>query len=101
MPLRPPPLQVRTLAPLSSLGSSSPLTELYASCNKIATIEGLERLAHLHILELGGNRVRVLEGACKGGAGQPCLLTVRRCLEPLSAHSLTCAARMQLLTPCV
>ena len=65
MPLRPPPLQVRTLAPLSSLGSSSPLTELYASCNKIATIEGLERLAHLHILELGGNRVRVLEGACE------------------------------------
>lgn len=54
-------MQVRSLAPLSSLGSTQ-LTELFVACNKIAAIESLERLALLHTLELGGNRIRSLEG---------------------------------------
>lgn len=53
--------QVRSLAPLSALGSTQ-LTELYAACNKVTAIESLAALGQLRVLELGGNRVRVIEG---------------------------------------
>lgn len=55
-------LQVRSLAPLSKLGSTR-LSELVAACNKIAVIESLQHLSQLHALELGGNRIRTIEGA--------------------------------------
>jgi Leucine-rich repeat (LRR) protein len=55
-------MQVRSLAPLSTLGSSQ-LSELYMACNKIAAIESLDNFPNLRTLELGGNRIRVVEGA--------------------------------------
>ena len=64
------------MAPLSSLGSTQ-LTELYAACNKVTAIESLERLGQLQVLELGGNRIRALQGALRrqstigGGARLP------------------------------
>jgi protein phosphatase 1 regulatory subunit 7 len=57
---------VRSLAPLSGLGSTQ-LTELYAACNKISAIESLEHLSNLQLLELGGNRMRAIEGEWLGG----------------------------------
>ncbi len=61
--------QVRSLAPLSALGSTQ-LTELYVACNKVTAIESLAALPQLQVLELGGNRIRVLEGGA--GRGQVC-----------------------------
>ena len=57
---------MRSLAPLTALGSTQ-LTELYAACNKISAIESLGHLSNLQLLELGGNRVRVIEGGWAGG----------------------------------
>lgn len=56
---------MRSLAPLSALGSTQ-LTELYAACNKVTAIESLGALTQLRVLELGGNRIRVLEGGPGG-----------------------------------
>lgn len=57
---------MRSLAPLSALGSTQ-LTELYAACNKVTAIESLAALPQLQVLELGGNRIRVLEGGAGAG----------------------------------
>jgi protein phosphatase 1 regulatory subunit 7 len=72
--LLPPPLprffcyvvQIRSLAPLSSLtadsSSSPPLTELFVAANKVTAIEALGGFSQLTVLELGSNRIRTIEG---------------------------------------
>jgi protein phosphatase 1 regulatory subunit 7 len=59
-------LQIRSLAPLSSLtadaASSPPLTELFVAANKVTAIEALGGFSQLTVLELGSNRVRTIEG---------------------------------------
>jgi hypothetical protein len=59
-------LQIRSLAPLSSLTaaptSSPPLAELYVAANKVTAIEPLGGLSQLTVLELGSNRIRTIEG---------------------------------------
>ena len=109
--LRLPP-QVRSLAPLSSLGSTQ-LTELYAACNKITAIESLEQLGQLQALELGGNRIRVLQGkpwlavgllawlpACLRCLCTPVALLARflHARLPASALALACRQRVQVLS---
>lgn len=49
------------MAPLSALASAQ-LRDLFAACNKITAIESLDRFTSLRTLELGGNRIRTLDG---------------------------------------
>ena len=62
-PFPPDAAQAPAPSKLSRKSYSTQLTELYAACNKVTTIESLERLGQLQVLELGGNRIRVLQGA--------------------------------------
>jgi hypothetical protein len=56
-------LQIRSLAPLSSLTACSPpLAELYVAANKVTAIECLRGLSQLTVMELGSNRIRTIEG---------------------------------------
>lgn len=86
--------QVRSLAPLSSLRSTQ-LTELYAACNKVTAIESMEQLGQLQVLELGGNRIRVLQGepwqiAWLAGLLWRCWPGLAGWGRCLSAHLLPC-----------
>ncbi|KAI3430888.1 hypothetical protein D9Q98_009297 [Chlorella vulgaris] len=72
--------EVRSLAPLSKLGSTW-LSELVAACNKIAVIESLQHLSQLHALELGGNRIRTIEGLAQLGQLQELWLGRNRIAE--------------------
>lgn len=57
--------EIRSLAPLSgettNPGPGVALEELYVASNKVSKIEGLEEFKKLQILELGSNRLRVVE----------------------------------------
>lgn len=57
--------EIRSLAPLASEttspGPGEALEELYVAANKISKIEGLEEFTRLRVLELGSNRLRVVE----------------------------------------
>lgn len=71
-------VQVRSLAPLSALASTQ-LQELFVACNKITAIESLDRFTNLRTLELGGNRIRALEGmtCCHAVCSAPSTLRVQ------------------------
>jgi len=53
--------EVRSMAPVAGLDGKN-LVELTLAANKIGKIEGVEHLTHLDMLELGSNRLRVIEG---------------------------------------
>ena len=57
--------EIKSLAPLSrettNPGPGKALEELYVASNKISKIEGLREFTKLQILELGSNRLRVVE----------------------------------------
>ncbi|EFJ51655.1 hypothetical protein VOLCADRAFT_103293 [Volvox carteri f. nagariensis] len=53
--------QIRNLLPLADLNSSK-LEELYVANNKVTAIAALSHLTSLTLLELGSNRIRVIEG---------------------------------------
>lgn len=48
------------MAPISAL-APCPLQELYLASNKISCITGLSALTDLRILELGSNRIKLIE----------------------------------------
>ena len=59
--------EIKSLSPLSAEtsnpGPGEALEELYVAANKVSKIEGLEAFTNLRILELGSNRLRVVEAS--------------------------------------
>jgi len=52
--------EFRSLQPLAEL-SSAPLTELFVANNKVTSFEGVQTLTQLQVLEMGSNRIKVVE----------------------------------------
>ena len=52
-------VQIRSMAPLSSL-APCPLQELYLASNKIGAICSISEFTDLRVLELGSNRIKVV-----------------------------------------
>jgi hypothetical protein len=90
-------LQLRSLAPLSSLqqrpATTPPLKELFVAANKVAVIEGLSDLTCLTLLELGSNRIRVIENleVCWHAALHTLIDDQKQTQQrPVTVHQLLC-----------
>eukprot|EP01034_Spumella_vulgaris_P022507 gene22507-28636_t len=56
-------LSFNSIRTMENITTCCPLIEeLYLAQNKLRTIEGLENLVHLKVLDLGANRIRKIEG---------------------------------------